>query len=290
MFIDIHAHAYLFDSPPQDGHITFCKAEEVLRRYDEMGIEKGVLLPLIGPEVYLPQSNQEVLEICNRYPDRFVPFFNIAPRGIENSSSTDFSVWINWFREHGCLGVGEFMPNMHFRDERVLNMFRQFEAAGLPVIFDDTTLVGYFYGLVDEPGLPQLEFVLRKFPKLKLLGHGPAFWSEMGTLETVGDRGGYPSYPIKEEGAVPKLFRRYPNLWGDLSAGSGYNALHRDVGYAVKFLTEFQDRLCFGTDICFAKQELPLAGFLIGLKKSGAITEEIFEKIARGNAKRLLNI
>ena len=105
-----------------------------------------------------------------------------------------------------------------------------------------------------------------------------------------GDRGGYPSYPIKEEGAVPKLFRRYPNLWGDLSAGSGYNALHRDVGYAVKFLTEFQDRLCFGTDICFAKQDLPLAEFLIGLKKSGAITEEVFEKIARGNAKRLLKI
>ena len=64
MFIDIHAHAYLFDSPPQDGRTIFCKAEEVLRRYDELGIEKGVLLPLIGPETYLAQSNQEILEIC----------------------------------------------------------------------------------------------------------------------------------------------------------------------------------------------------------------------------------
>ena len=290
MFIDIHAHAYLFDSPPQDGLITFCRAEEVLRRYDELGIEKGVLLPLIGPETYLPQSNQEILEICRRWPDRFVPFCNIDPRGIDNAVNTDFSVWIDWFKARGCRGVGEFMPNMHFRDPRVLNLLGQFEKAGLPVIFDDTVYVGRRYGLVDEPGLPQLEMILRSMPKLILLGHGPAFWSEMGVLETVADRGGYPRYPIRAEGAVPKLFRRYPNLWGDLSAGSGYNALTRDRAYGIKFLNEFQDRLCFGTDICYAKQDLPLAGFLLGLKAEGALSEETFEKIARGNARRLLNI
>lgn len=290
MFIDIHAHAYLFDAPPQDGRITFCKADEVIARYDELKIEKGVLLPLIGPETYLPQSNQEILEICRLYPDRFVPFFNIDPRGISNSPFTDFSVWIDWFKAHGCLGVGEFMPNMYFRDERVLNILGQFEKAKLPVIFDDTTYVGRSYGLVDEPGLPQLEMVLSTFPDLILLGHGPAFWSEIGILETVADRGKYPAYPIKAEGAVPKLFRRYPNLWGDLSAGSGYNALARDVDYAVKFLNEFQDRLCFGTDICYADQELPLAAFLIGLKESGKISETVFEKIAKNNARRLLNI
>ena len=205
MFIDVHAHAYLYDYPPQDGRTQFCTVEEVLKRYDELDIEKGVLLPLIGPETYIPQSNAEIAEICKRYPDRFIPFFNIDPRGIKNSEFTDFSPWINWFIEHGYLGVGEFMPNMYFRDPRVMNLFRQFEAAGLPVIFDDTVYVNYHYGLVDEPGLPQLEMVLRSFPNLILLGHGPAFWSEMGTLETVYDRGRYPNYPIKEEGAVPKL-------------------------------------------------------------------------------------
>ncbi|MBE6381347.1 MAG: hypothetical protein E7047_10515 [Lentisphaerae bacterium] len=290
MFIDVHAHAYLYDYPPQDGYTQFATAEEVIQRYDELGIEKGILLPLIGPETYIPQSNAEVMEICKRYPDRFIPFFNIDPRGIKNSEFTDFSPWIDWFKERGCLGVGEFMPNLRFLDPRVLNMFRQFEAAGLPVIFDDTVYVNYHYGLVDDPGLPQLEMVLNMFPKLILLGHGPAFWSEIGVLETVYDRGRYPNYPIKEEGAVPKLFRRYQNLWGDLSAGSGYNALARDVDYAVHFLNEFQDRLCFGTDICYAKQNLPLAGFLIDLKKSGRISEDVFEKIARGNIKRLLNI
>lgn len=290
MFIDVHAHAYLFDSPPQDGKTQFCTVDEVLKRYDELNIEKGILLPLIGPETYLPQSNQEILEICRLHPDRFIPFFNIDPRGMQNSEFTDFSVWINWFKEHGCKGVGEFMPNMYFRDPRVMNMFRQFEAAGLPVIFDDTVYVNYRYGLVDDPGLPQLEMVLRSFPNLIMLGHGPAFWSEIGVLDTVFDRGTYPAYPIRAEGAVPKLFRRYKNLWGDLSAGSGYNALARDVDYAINFLNEFQDRLCFGTDICYPTQDLPLADFLIDLKKSGKLSADAFEKIARGNIKRLLNI
>ena len=64
------------------------------------------------------------------------------------------------------------------------------------------------------------------------------------------DRADYPDYRIEEEGVVPKLFRRYENLYGDLSANSGYNALARDPEYAVKFINEFQDRLMYGTDIC----------------------------------------
>ena len=290
MFIDIHAHAYLFECPPQDGRTQFCTPEEVLKRYDELGIAKGILLPLIGPEVYLPQSNEEILETCRRYPNRFIPFCNIDPRGIENSEFTDFTVWIEWYKNRGCKGIGEFMPNMYFRDPRVWNIFRQFEKAGMPVIFDDTVHVGRRYGLVDDPGLPQLEMTLRTFPKLILFGHGPAFWSEIGKLETVADRGGYPSYPISEAGAVPKLFRRYQNLWGDLSAGSGYNALARDVDYAVKFLNEFQDRLCFGTDICYANQKLPLAEFLQNLRDSGKISKAIFKKIAHENAERIFDL
>jgi hypothetical protein len=89
---------------------------------------------------------------------------------------------------------------------------------------------------------------------------------------------------------VPKLFRRCPNLWADLSAGSGYNALTRDPEYAVKFLVEFQDRLMFGTDICTPTQDLPLAGFLIQLRAAGKLPDPAFQKIARENAIRLYKL
>ena len=95
---------------------------------------------------------------------------------------------------------------------------------------------------------------------------------------------------MREEGVVPRLFRQYPNLYGDLSAGSGANALMRDPDYAVRFLHEFQDRLMFGTDICSVDQPLPLAGFLLGLREQGKISDLLFRKVARENAVRLLDL
>ena len=89
---------------------------------------------------------------------------------------------------------------------------------------------------------------------------------------------------------MPKLFRRYANLWGDLSAGSGYNALARHPAHAARFLEEFQDRMLFATDICRADQDLPLAGFLRRLRDEGSLSQQAFDKIARGNAVRLLGL
>ena len=86
MFIDIHAHAYREGCPPADGVTTFATPDEVLKRYDEIGIEKGVLLPLIGPEVYLPQSNEDILDMCANSGGQLIPFCNIDPRAMTNSS------------------------------------------------------------------------------------------------------------------------------------------------------------------------------------------------------------
>ncbi|MCD6377300.1 MAG: amidohydrolase family protein, partial [Planctomycetes bacterium] len=144
--------------------------------------------------------------------------------------------------------------------------------------------------IYDEPGLPQLARALRDFPKLKFFAHSQPFWAEMAPLQTPADRDGYPNYPIVEEGVVPKLFRRYPNLYGDLSANSGYNALARDEDYAVKFLTEFQDRLMFGTDICEPDTPTPLVDFLLKLRNEKKISEEVFQKVARENAIRILEL
>ena len=109
-------------------------------------------------------------------------------------------------------------------------------------------------------------------------------------LQTPADRYGYPDYPIAEEGVVPRLMRRYPNLYGDLSANSGCNALARDLDYAVQFLNEFQDRLLFGTDICAPDTETPLVDLLTGLRDDAKISEEVFGKIARENAIKLLEL
>ena len=290
MFIDMHVHAYLFPGPPQDGRTQFATPQDIIELYDAHDIECGALMPLIGPEEYLPQSNEEILETCRRYPGRFIPFCNLDPRGIHNSPNTDFSPWLSWYKEHGYKGIGEFMPNLPFTDPLVLNFFRQVEEFGFPLTFDISTTIGGHYGLYDEQGLPQLQECLRRFPKLTIVGHGPSYWAEIGVLEEGDDRASYIRHPVHGEGTLYRIFREYPNMWADLSAGSAYTAFTRDKENAIQFLNEFQDRLMYGTDICTAGRMPAMDDFLKELKQEGALTTEAFEKIARGNAKKLLNL
>jgi len=298
MFIDIHAHAYR-KSPPLP--VKFPTPEQVLERYDEAGIEKGVLLPIVSPEIYLPQSNEDILEMAAQYPDRFIPFCNIDPRALTNSADAPLDRLLRYYRDQGCKGLGEVMPNMPMMDPMVQNLFKHAQEVGLPVIFDGSDQLSGDFGLYDDPGLPQLEHTLQRFPELIMLGHGPLFWAEIGRLETPADRsfvfspsggqvGRHPTGPIKEEGVVPKLLRRYPNLYGDLSDPSPWNALARDPEYGPKFLDEFQDRLLFGTDICFFDMPFPMVDLLLEWRDTQKISEEVFNKVARENAVKLLDL
>ena len=56
------------------------------------------------------------------------------------------------------------------------------------------------------------------------------------------------------------------------------------------FLNEFQDRLYFGTDICAPDTPTPLVDSLLKLKSEGRISDDVFRKVARDNAARLLGV
>lgn len=302
MFIDIHAHAYRKHPPIL---VQFCTAEQVLTRYDEAGIERGVLLPIVSPEIYLPQANEDILDMAAQYPDRFIPFCNIDPRAVTNSVDAPLDRLLRYYRDQGCRGLGEVMLNVPVMHPMVQNLFKHAQDTGFPVIFDGSDQIGGDFGLYDDPGLPQLEHTLQRFPDLVMLGHGPVFWAEIGRLETPADRKtvfrpngrqvgapfeGRPSGPITEEGVVPILLRRYPNLYGDLSDPCPYNALSRDPEYGPRFITEFQDRLLFGTDICGFDTPFPMADLLRAWRDTGKIGQSVFDKVARENAIRLLGL
>ncbi len=291
LFIDIHAHATLFDVPNSLWNALRMPPAALVKRYDELGIERGVLLPIVSPEwMMITQSNEQILEIARRFPKRFIPFCNVDPRALGFTSDAPLGKLLNWYKRLGCRGIGEVTANLAFGDPLVRNLFACAQRARMPLTFHVAPRFGRIYGLVDKPGLPGLERSLMEFPKLKFLAHSQSFWAEIGELETPADQYEYPEYPIHKEGVVPKLFRRYPNLYGDLSANSGYNALARDEEYAIGFLTEFQDRLCFGTDITGPGQKTPLVDFLLRLRDEKKISGTVFRKIARENAEKLLGI
>lgn len=293
-YIDIHGHCTRRQGYRYDGLDTLCTTEQLLDFYDMHGVERGVLMPIVNPEAAVEvQSVFDVLQMAEEC-DRFIPFCNVDPRAYPNSQSTPFGEMLRFYRDRGFRGLGEVSANIHFLDPRVQALMKAAEEVGFSFTFHISPLEGYAYGLIDEPGLPELETCLQRFPKLRFFGHSQTFWCEMAPYTDPDTRYGYPKGPIREEGAIPRLMRKYPNLYGDLSANSGANALIRDRAYGIKFLNEFQDRLMFGMDLCQPQAERSfkplLPPYLKELRDSGEISKEVFEKVARGNAIRELGL
>ena len=300
MLIDFHAHAYRVKPP----FIGFCTTEELLRAQERLGIDKSVILPIVSPEIYIPQDTADIIEMAEQYPDRIIPFCNLDPRAMSNSSHAPLEEILEYYKERGCRGIGEVMPNMRMDDPKVQNLFRAAEKVGLSVTTDGSDQLDGDFGLYDEPGLPQLELTLRRFPNLIVFGHGPVFWAEIARLETPAERGvpfmftgagqvaNLPNYmqPIREEGVMPKLLRRYPNLYLDLSDCTAYNALVRDVKYIAEFIKEFEDRMFFGTDLIGPNMEVPLIDTLKEWKRDGVISASAYNKITHENAMRFLGL
>ncbi len=304
MFIDIHTHAFRkpavgLNPEFPNGHIA--TVEDLIEMFDKYGIEKGAVLPMVSGELYPTQAIEDILDMAEKYPDRIIPFCNLDPRFGSNTSETDLGYVLQYYKDRGCKGIGEVMPALPFDHPKVQNLFRGAEKAGLPVTFEGACQTDAGFGMYLSQGLPELERTLMSYPELKIVGHGPVFWSEISVLKTPGERayfytidgrqvGRCPEGPIKEEGVIQTLFRRYPNLYGDLSDGTAYRALARDEEYGPKFLTEFQDRLMFGTDYFFPGCPVRLPDLLNRWLSEGKISQTVYNKIARENAIKVYNL
>jgi uncharacterized protein len=95
-----------------------------------------------------------------------------------------------------------------------------------------------------------------------------------------------PPRPVTPGSAIDKLMDAYPNLWGDLSAGSGAQAISRDRAFGRQFLIRRQNRLLFGTDYLQPGQPVPQFQILDSLDFPPDVQQKIFRK----NAETLLKL
>lgn len=292
--IDIHCHVSLFpeyDLPRLNGTKTM-SAEEQIMVHDKLNVDMGVILPCISPEgIWKNGSNAVAKALCEKNPGRFSWFCNIDPRMGGNTTTTDFTRVLMFYKDLGAKGVGELTSNVYADDPKMDNMFYHCAECDMPVLIHISPKPGNGYGIVDDLGLPRIEKMLKKYPKLRIIGHSAAFWSEISSDNSEKTRNGYPEGKVSE-GRIAKLMREYGNLYCDLSAGSGSRAMMRDPEYAAKFLTEFSDRIYYGTDVCFVDQtfQYRFDEFLTSLVANNMITNETYEKIIRKNAAKLLGI
>jgi hypothetical protein len=146
--------------------------------------------------------------------------------------------------------------------------------------------------------------MLKAYPKTTFIGHADAFWANVS--EDYRNEAAYPSGPIRRGGITDRLLGDYANLFGDLSANSGNNALSRDPEFTADFLTRHQDKLLFGSDCScrdghgagVSQSNNPAAARLAGkcvARETLAVLQRstspaIFQKIVWGNAHTLLRI
>ena len=292
--IDIHAHVTPFPeyAPGLASGIRMASAEEVIGLYDEINIEKGVLLPLASSEYhYETITSGDCKYVSDKYPGRFLWFCGIDPRAAGNSTTTDLSVLIEHYKSLGAKGVGEQTAQFPMDDPYMDNLFYHCGECDMPVTIHLAPAIGGFYGMYDELGLPRLEKMLKKHKKLKILGHSAMFWSHISATVTQQTMNEYPTGKVTD-GRIANIMRECENLYCDLSACSGMNAMMRDPDYAARFIEEFSDRLLYGCDICspYARFQVTFDNFLTDMRRDGAISEENYYKLVRGNAIKLLKL
>lgn len=284
--LDIHAHVLLEHEYACMGHglESGLTCDELRSMYDKIGVEKGVALPIASPE---HMSNQYTVRdarlCCEQFPETIGWWFmNVDPRWLTNNDEADLSIVMEYYKSRGAKGIGELTANIPVDDPMMQNLFAHAEKCNLPILFH-TGKQGDDYGIVDELGLPKIEATLKRFPKLRLIGHSHKWWSEISGDCTWENRAGNPKGPVTPGGRVVELMRNYPNMYADLSAGSGENAIMRDPEFGYKFLEEFQDKIYFGVDYCNIKNFRVLSAFLDDAVESGKISQKAYNKICREN-------
>lgn len=285
----IHAAADVFSGTGTNG-IKFWNGAELTQWMRENEVERCIVLSG-GEDAPFPGMegccNRDVYALSKKYPD-YISWMCM----IDSSRPEKLDERLLSYKAMGAVGVGEYTTNYWIDDERIQAVFAACERTQMPILFHMSPLQGYRYGICDEPGLPQLERALKKFPRLAFIAHSQPFWYEIGgnMPRDFESRNGYPNGKVCAGGRVPELLDHYPNLFCDLSANSAGNAIMRDPEFGYAFLTKYQNRLFFGTDMCNSSMYFPLASFIENAVKENKIAYGAAEKIFRTNIKRVLKL
>jgi predicted TIM-barrel fold metal-dependent hydrolase len=202
--------------------------------------------------------------------------------------------------QSGSLGLGELKSQVAADGPEMRRMYELAAELKVPVLlhfqeFSDPLSVGTY-----NTGFDRLPALLKEYPNTVFIGHANSFWANISA--EVPANVSYPAGPVKRGGLTDRLLSDAPNLYGDLSATSGRNALARDLDFSADFLARHQDKLIFGSDCgCLdgrgtgQTNPLPLvAGKCVARETLSALKQltsaEVFRKITWENGVRLLKI
>ena len=276
-YVDVHTHlGQTWNSTKP------LSAADLLSWMDANEISQAVVLPLVSPESSsYPLTTDFVLEQTRPHRDRLIPFCSVDPRTSYSGGKAGLVDMLKKYVDAGARGFGEHKPGVKIDDPLNMVIYAACGELKLPVLFHLDQLRN-----LDAPGLPGLERALKENPNTHFIGHGPGWWASISANITQADLARYPEGEVAPGGAIDTLMEKYPNLHGDLSAGSGAQSISRDPKFGREFLIRRADRLMFGTDYLAPGQAVPQ----LTLFRSLDLPADVQAKIFRDNARKLLGL
>jgi len=140
-------------------------------------------------------------------------------------------------------------------------------------------------------GFERFHRMLEKFSDVTFIGHAQTWWANIDK-DHADQKVLYPKGPVTPGGLTDRYLSDYANMYGDLSAGSGLNALRRDPEFTTDFLARHQDKLLFGSD-CSDRVGSGAAcqgSETIATIRQLAASKPIERKLLHDNAKKLFRL
>jgi uncharacterized protein len=192
-----------------------------------------VLLPGEGWMLSELGDNASCAALQADYPNLFLRF---ACADVAESRAIDV---LRGNVHRGAIGFGELKFHVAVDSPEMHRVFKLAEELNVPA------LIHFQYETYDT-GLERLPAVLKTYPRVNFIGHAQTWWGNISADLNPLDM--YPKGPVKPGGLTDRLLSDYPNMYGDLSADSGLNALTRDPDFARDFVARHSRKLIWGSD------------------------------------------
>ncbi len=179
-------------------------------------------------------GNDTVFELAQENPKEFLFGAN------EVTDLPESRTEIEKLLKRGAVIIGEqkFSVQCDSRESQIL-----YELAGeyrVPILL-------HFQHNTYNLGFEHFYKMLEKYPNTIFIGHAQTWWSNID--KNHADQNIlYPKGPDGPGGMTDRYLSDYPNIFADMSAGSGLNALTRDEDHARGFLDRHQDKILYGSD------------------------------------------
>jgi predicted TIM-barrel fold metal-dependent hydrolase len=152
--------------------------------------------------------------------------------------------------QDGAVSVGELKYHLALDSPEMRRVYEVCADMQVPVMMHIQNFPHFAGELPYNTGYPRFDKILHAYPKTNFIGHADLFWAHI-SADVPTDRG-YPSGPIKPGGLTDKFLSDFPNLYADMSANSGNNALSRDTDFSRDFIVRHRSKLIFGSDCACA--------------------------------------